>query len=105
MHRLTINTDKTEYLALNSNFNGTVNLAGTPAHPQPSIKYLGFKKHRKNPREHHDCRLDSAKKALRGVLNTFRRLPHLQVKHKITITKACIEAAYLYGIEITSGGT
>ena len=48
-------------------------------------------------------RLQKAEMALRSVQKIFRSLPELPAKHKLLTAQACVDAVYLYGLEITSG--
>lgn len=101
--KLKINAAKTEYLAIGARQNGSINLDGTMVQPNDDIKYLGYHKNRTDVGTHHAKRLEQAKKTLRNIQSVNRRLPRLAVKHKLHIIQACLDATYLYGIEVTSG--
>ena len=66
-------------------------------------KYLGFQKSAKDKTLHPTMRLQKAEMALRSVQKIFRSLPELPAKHKLLTAQACVDAAYMYGLEITSG--
>ena len=51
---------------------------------------------------HFKTRLRKAKAASLALGSIFRRLPHLKVSTKLNITRACINAVFLYGSEIGS---
>ena len=101
--RLRINATKTEYLTLGTNRQSSIRLAGTDIEAAEQIKYLGFQKSRKDKTLHPRTRLQKAETSLRCVQKIFRNLPDLPAKHKLLTAQACIDAVYLYGLEITSG--
>ena len=103
MYRLRINANKTEYLAMGTTRQTTIRLANTDVPPQNDIKYLGFQKHKKDKTLHPTMRLRKAETALRNIQQIFKRLPDISAKHKLLTAQACIDAVYLYGLEITSG--
>ena len=76
-YRLRINAAKTEYLAIGTNRQTTIRLAGVDVPPQTEIKYLGFQKHKKDKTLHPRMRLSKAKAALRNIQAIFRSLPDI----------------------------
>ena len=80
-----------------------IRLAGTQVLPQDEIKYLGFQKSSKDKSLHPKARLHKARNTLRLVQQISRELTHLPTDYKLNMATACIDAVYLYGLEITSG--
>ena len=52
---------------------------------------------------HPKVRLQKAQTTLWLVQKICRQLKHLQACHKLRVAQACIDAVYLYGLEVTSG--
>ena len=102
-HHLTINTSKTEYLAINAQRTGSITLAGTDIQPSEEIKCLGLQKHRNDKTRHTKARLEKAHNAMRRLQYMLSRTPHISAKHKLLAAQATIDATFLYGIETTSG--
>lgn len=66
------------------------------------MTYLGFKCSIKGKRAHLLHRLQKARIAGRLTSYYLSRLKYLPIKHKLTIAKACVDATYLYGIEVAA---
>ena len=102
-YQLRINAAKTEYLALGARRTHTITLAGATVEAQDNIKYLGFQKSAKDKTLHPTMRLQKAETALRNIQKIFRGLPDIPAQHKLLTAQACVDAVYLYGLEVTSG--
>ena len=80
-----------------------IRLAGADVAPQTNIKYLGYQMHRNDQTAHPAARLEKAKIAMHNLASTFSQVPDIQAMHKLRAAQACVDAVYLYGLEITSG--
>jgi len=76
-----------------------IRLGGVITESKDALVYLGFHKSQWDGAKHLEHRLQKTRKAAYTVQGYFHRLPHLPIKHKLTIAQACVESTYLYGME------